>query len=154
VANPEEEETLTHRIIHTALVVTALTVALAVPAVPAVASDEPLIVPTSSTEHANHDAMIAPASSSEHGANTPRSSTALIVPASSTEHADADVMVAPASSSEHRPASTASVIAANGPATQSQDRWAAFAAVGLLLAVLVAAVMAIRVQIRGRDVAV
>jgi hypothetical protein len=128
---------LTHRLVHRALVATAVTVALVVAAAPAAASSEPLIVPISSAEHANPDVMVAPASSSEH--STPGSSTALIVPLTSTEH---------------RPVSTTAVIAAGGRATQFGDSWDVLAAAGLLLAVLGAAVMAIRLQVSGRDVAV
>ena len=167
----EEEDTLTHRIIHRVSVAIVMTVALAVPAVAAAAGGDPLIVPTSSTEHANTDVMVAPASSTEHGAIA-RSATALIVPTSSTEHANPDVMVAPASSSEHgaiprsssalasrrlfgpRSLIATGVIAESGPSTHSEDRWASLAAASLLLTALVATAVAIRLQIRGRDVAV
>jgi len=128
---------LTHRLIHRAVVATAMIVALAVAAAPATANGgHPLIVPTSSAEHANPDFMVVPTSSSERIA--PGSSSDLIVPVTSTEHR----------------VSTTADVAQAGPATQSTVRWEVLAPVGLLLLVLGAAVTVIGLRIRTRDVAV
>jgi hypothetical protein len=137
VASPDEEDTVTHHAAKRALLGMVMTVALAVPAVPAAASNgayersatrfhfisptalhNPLVVPISSAEHATPDVMVAPASSSEHGA--PEPSAVLVVPMSNTEHAIPDVLVAPTSTSEH--SATGAVTALIVPVTSTEHR--------------------------------
>ena len=136
VANRAQEDTLSHRALHKALVAAAMAVALAVPATATAASGAPLIVPIASSEHATVDVLAAPASSSEHTA--PGSPTALIVPGTNTEHR----------------VTTAAAVTRGTPAPPSEDHRDVLAAAGLLLAVLAAALIVIRFQLRTRDVTV
>jgi hypothetical protein len=135
VASRAQEDTVSHPALQKALVAAAMAVALAVPATAAAAGGVPLIVPISSSEHATPDAMAAPASSSEHTAGSP---TALIVPGTNTEH---------------RVTPTAALTRGTS-APPSKGRWDVLAAAGVLLAVLAAALIVIRLQLRTRDVAV